>query len=96
MSTKDDLIKSLREKKARIAILGLGIMGGGMARQLLAAGFDLTMWNRSAGRPRRCATGRGFAEVWRLELVSSHVTATKLEYVNQACTKQMWERACPR
>lgn len=31
----------------KIAVLGLGLMGGGMARQLLAAGFDVTVWNRS-------------------------------------------------
>ena len=28
-------------------MLGLGLMGGGMARQLLAAGFDVAVWNRS-------------------------------------------------
>lgn len=31
----------------KVAVLGLGLMGGGMARQLLAAGFDVTVWNRS-------------------------------------------------
>ncbi|SER84838.1 NAD(P)-dependent oxidoreductase [Sphingobium sp. YR768] len=31
----------------KIAVLGLGIMGSGMARQLLAAGFDVAVWNRS-------------------------------------------------
>ena len=30
-----------------VALLGLGIMGGGMARQLLEAGFHVTVWNRS-------------------------------------------------
>src|SRR6478735_2323975 len=34
----------------RIGYIGLGIMGGGMARNLLKAGFPLTVWNRSAGR----------------------------------------------
>lgn len=34
----------------KIAVLGLGLMGGGMARQLLAAGFDVTVWNRSADK----------------------------------------------
>lgn len=34
----------------KIAVLGLGIMGSGMARQLLAAGFDLSVWNRSADK----------------------------------------------
>jgi 3-hydroxyisobutyrate dehydrogenase-like beta-hydroxyacid dehydrogenase len=31
----------------KVAVLGLGIMGSGMARQLLAAGFDVAVWNRS-------------------------------------------------
>ena len=34
----------------RIGFIGLGIMGGGMARNLLKAGFDLTVWNRTAER----------------------------------------------
>ncbi len=33
--------------KPRIAFLGLGIMGSGMARQLLARGFPLTVFNRN-------------------------------------------------
>jgi 3-hydroxyisobutyrate dehydrogenase len=32
----------------KVAVLGLGIMGSGMARQLLAAGFEVAVWNRSA------------------------------------------------
>jgi 3-hydroxyisobutyrate dehydrogenase len=36
------------QPKPRIAFLGLGIMGGGMARRLLAAGFPLTVYNRNA------------------------------------------------
>ncbi|WP_261936858.1 NAD(P)-dependent oxidoreductase [Sphingomonas bisphenolicum] len=31
----------------KVAVLGLGLMGGGMARQLLGAGFDVAVWNRS-------------------------------------------------
>ena len=31
----------------RIAYLGLGIMGSGMATNLLKAGYDLSVWNRS-------------------------------------------------
>jgi 3-hydroxyisobutyrate dehydrogenase len=31
----------------RVALLGLGLMGSGMARQLLKAGFPLTVFNRS-------------------------------------------------
>ena len=34
----------------RIGFIGLGIMGGGMARNLLKAGFELTVWNRTPAR----------------------------------------------
>jgi 3-hydroxyisobutyrate dehydrogenase len=34
----------------KVAVLGLGIMGAGMARQLLARGFEVTVWNRDAGK----------------------------------------------
>ncbi|MCO5989966.1 NAD(P)-binding domain-containing protein [Actinoallomurus spadix] len=33
-----------------IAFLGLGRMGAPLARRLLAAGHDLTVWNRTAER----------------------------------------------
>jgi 3-hydroxyisobutyrate dehydrogenase len=33
--------------KPRVAFLGLGIMGSGMARRILGAGFPLTVYNRS-------------------------------------------------
>lgn len=36
--------------KTRVAVLGLGIMGSGMAGRLLQAGHDVTVWNRSAAR----------------------------------------------
>lgn len=34
----------------KIGFIGLGIMGGGMAHNLLKAGFDVTVWNRTAVR----------------------------------------------
>jgi 3-hydroxyisobutyrate dehydrogenase len=33
-----------------VAVLGTGIMGTGMARSLLRAGLDVTVWNRHPGR----------------------------------------------
>lgn len=33
-----------------VAFMGLGTMGNGMARRLLAAGFPLTVWNRNRAR----------------------------------------------
>ncbi|HEY3863890.1 MAG TPA: NAD(P)-dependent oxidoreductase [Verrucomicrobiae bacterium] len=60
--------------KPRIAFLGLGIMGGGMARRLLANGFPVAVFNRNAEKarsfaadgaqvaesPRAAASGAGF------------------------------------
>ncbi len=34
----------------RVGFIGLGIMGRGMARNLLRAGFDLCVWNRTAAK----------------------------------------------
>jgi 3-hydroxyisobutyrate dehydrogenase len=38
--------------KPRVALIGLGLMGSGMARRLLGAGFPLTVYNRN---PQRAA-----------------------------------------
>ena len=35
------------EARPRVAFLGLGTMGGGMARRLIATGFSVAVWNRS-------------------------------------------------
>jgi 3-hydroxyisobutyrate dehydrogenase-like beta-hydroxyacid dehydrogenase len=37
---------------ANVAFLGIGLMGGPMARRLLDAGHDVTVWNRTAERAR--------------------------------------------
>jgi len=38
------------ETNERVGFIGLGIMGAGMARNLLRAGFDLTVWNRTISK----------------------------------------------
>ncbi len=38
-----------------VTLMGVGTMGSGMASRLLAAGFPLTVWNRSAARARPLA-----------------------------------------
>lgn len=43
-------MSSLKSNKETIGFIGLGIMGRGMSRNLLNAGFDLTVWNRTASR----------------------------------------------
>lgn len=65
--------------KPRVAFCGLGIMGGGMARRLLAAGFPLIVYNRNpeksadfkAGGAQVAATPREAAA--QAELVFSMV-----------------------
>ena len=37
----------------RVAVLGTGIMGGPMARNLLRAGHEVTVWNRTVQKARR-------------------------------------------
>lgn len=41
--------------KHKVAVLGLGIMGSGMARRLLAAGFDVAVWNRTVQKAQALA-----------------------------------------
>jgi 3-hydroxyisobutyrate dehydrogenase len=40
----------------RVAVLGTGIMGAPMARNLLKAGFQVPVWNRTAGKAHVLAT----------------------------------------
>lgn len=53
-----------------IAILGTGKMGGAMARRLAGAGYDITLWNRSASKAK--------------DLNIGHVAATPAEATRAA------------
>ncbi len=61
----------------RIGFIGLGIMGGGMAANLLGAGFDVTVWNRTPAKSealgakgaKRAASPRAVAEASDIVLV---------------------------
>src|SRR4051812_7730893 len=46
-------------RETRIAVLGLGIMGMAVARNLLAAGFSVSGWNRGAARAREFESAGG-------------------------------------
>jgi 3-hydroxyisobutyrate dehydrogenase len=47
----------------RVAVLGTGIMGAPMARNLLKAGFQVRVWNRTPEKARMLATeGADLAE----------------------------------
>jgi 3-hydroxyisobutyrate dehydrogenase len=43
-------LKKQGNKHMKIGLIGLGIMGRGMAGQLLQKGFDLTVWNRDISK----------------------------------------------
>jgi 3-hydroxyisobutyrate dehydrogenase-like beta-hydroxyacid dehydrogenase len=47
------------EKVERVAFCGLGIMGGPMAANLARAGFELSVWTRTAGKAERFAAEHG-------------------------------------
>ncbi|MGC2300853.1 MAG: NAD(P)-binding domain-containing protein [Acidobacteriaceae bacterium] len=42
-------------QSTKIAFLGLGLMGSGMAARLLGAGYPVTVWNRTRDRARPLA-----------------------------------------
>src|SRR6266571_3457371 len=46
----------------RVTLLGAGKMGAPIARRLAAAGFDVTLWNRTQERALRLGVGRVEAE----------------------------------
>jgi len=46
--------------KSSVAVLGLGIMGGGMAARLLSAGFPLSVYNRNRQRTAKFADAAAF------------------------------------
>lgn len=46
----------MSEQSEKIGFIGLGIMGRGMAANLLKAGFDLRAWNRTPGKADDLAT----------------------------------------
>jgi len=49
--------------KPRVALIGLGLMGTGMARRLLGAGFPLTVYNRNPAKAAQWVAKFGAAEL---------------------------------
>lgn len=53
----------MNERNLRVGFIGLGIMGGPMARNILKAGFPLTVYNRTAAKADALrAAGAGVAD----------------------------------
>jgi len=74
----------------RIAFLGLGIMGAGMAGRLLDAGFPLTVYNRSAARARALeARGAVVADSPRAAASEADIVFSMV--ADDAASRAMWD-----
>lgn len=49
------------DKNPTVSVIGLGRMGGAMARTLRREGFELVLWNRDAAKAQRLASELGVA-----------------------------------
>jgi 3-hydroxyisobutyrate dehydrogenase len=77
-------------RKPRIAFLGLGIMGGGMASRLLDAGFPVTVYNRSAERARALeARGAVVADSPRAAASEADIVFSMV--ADDAASRAMWD-----
>src|SRR4051794_25799383 len=76
--------------KPRIAFLGLGIMGAGMAGRLLDAGFPVTVYNRSAERARALeASGAVVADSPRSAAKGADIVFSMV--ADDAASRAMWD-----
>ena len=72
-----------------VTLLGLGTMGNGMAKQLLAAGFPLTVWNRSPEKARALETaGARAAETPRAAAADADVVISMV--ADDAASRAVW------
>lgn len=74
--------------KPRIAFLGLGIMGSGMARRLLSAGFPLTVYNRNPERSKAFAADASVAASPKEAASQSDIVICMV--ADDAASKSMW------
>jgi 3-hydroxyisobutyrate dehydrogenase len=75
--------------KPNVAILGLGIMGSGMARRLLSAGFPLTVYNRNPDKCKPLAADGAFAATTPCEAASrSQIVLSMVS--NDAASREVW------
>lgn len=72
-----------------VTLLGLGTMGNGMAKQLLAAGFPLTVWNRSPEKARALeAAGARLADTPRSAAAAADVVISMV--ADDAASRAVW------
>lgn len=77
-----------------VTVLGTGIMGGGMARSLLAAGLKVTVWNRSLDKAEPLAeVGATVADAVTSAVAGADVIVTML--FDAEVTAEVMEMALP-
>ena len=65
----------------RIALLGCGLMGAPMSRRLLAAGYPLTVWNRTRAKAEALAeAGATVADTPAAAVAQADLVITMLEH----------------
>jgi len=73
----------------QVAILGLGIMGGGMARRVLSAGFPLTVYNRNRAKAEPlAASGAKIAATPRDAAVEADIVMSMVS--DDAVSRAIW------
>jgi 3-hydroxyisobutyrate dehydrogenase len=76
-------------KKLSVALLGTGTMGGGMAANLLKAGFPLAVYNRTRARAERfAAQGARIADTPAAAAKGAHLVLSMLSH-DEAC-REAW------
>ncbi len=73
----------------KVAVLGLGIMGAGMARQLVAKSFDVTVWNRDVAKTAALASaGARVAATPALAAAGADIVLAML--ANDDASRSVW------
>ena len=75
--------------KPRVAILGLGIMGGGMAGRLLSVGFPLAVCNRSHAKAAKFAAAGAFIAASPREAAARSEVVISM-VADDAASRSMW------
>src|ERR1051326_1855381 len=79
----------MSETKQRVALLGLGTMGMGMAGRLLGAGFPLSVFNRTAQKAKELASkGARVAETPREAAAGADVIVSMV--ADDDASRSMW------
>jgi 3-hydroxyisobutyrate dehydrogenase-like beta-hydroxyacid dehydrogenase len=72
-----------------VSIVGLGVMGSALAHTLLAAGYDVTVWNRTQEKAESLVkAGASLAGTAADAVKNSEVTITCIRSRRSFCTQR--------